>query len=230
MRDFCIEFDKLASTEVSGPLTQRLACRMSSGALSHVETCPPSDMHGEVLKDSLDCVDYVWTNDYKRTTNKRIIHHGMGIDVMDLSWNPVAETWLLRTAAQYLAQNSRRLCVVLDMSCPFDVARELPDIEDYYKQGANEGYLFLPMAAMYEHFSSCLYWGLGMSYGCLVTLPEGLTREDILTQPEVPLSAEKATLLADCADAVYIGAYDGLGYMIGWFGAQTLGNPERLPE
>ncbi len=213
---FANEFVSLGEKKGLGPLALKLVDRMRDGGLDRVETCLPEDMHGKVLEDCRDYVGYVWTNDYGNTANKRSISRGMGVEVMDLSWNPVAEAWLLHTVLEYLTHDPQRVCVVLDMWCLDMVVWDHEDIYSYHKEGIEEGYLLLPVETVHEQFQSCLYYGAGMSYGCLITLPEELTREDIM-RADGPLSAETASLLAERADAVYIGAYDGLGYMVGWF-------------
>ena len=219
--DFCKEFIDLNAREVLGPMTKLLLDRMGDGnGIHEAETCLPEDMEGEVLLDCKKHVDYLWCFDYNGKASTREHYEGMVAERVDLSWKDVAEKWLVDSVACYLSKSSQRMCIVLD-TCHFEeIMYDYQDINDYYKGGTNEGFLLFDADQVTTRFAACLYRQLGMSFGCLVTLPEDISLADIMKMEE-PLASEITEMLAKHTDAVYIGAYDGIGYILAWLNPQN---------
>ena len=222
--DFIWEYNNL-SEHSQGPIIKTLLSRMKNDDIFRYDVCLPNVLSGDVLKYSNIFIDL--------DTNKKDLEEFPYFvtkiklceeNIENTFMGFVSEEWLDDAALRYVSSKNNRICVVQDMMCygqlqPDSLRKEM---DRYYKNGDNEGYFIFHRDEDMKYFRECVYYGIMMSYGFFVSLPDSISIDDIMRDNETPMSLEMAEMLADNADAVYVGSHDALKYMIGWFNQESI--------
>ncbi len=191
-----------------GVLNKSLNKLILSKNFNCATTCLPNGLTQEKIDEYYkNEIDYEWElYKFAPVINK------------DVKMLKSSEEWLSNEVTNYLRSGKNRLCVVLETWLP-DIVEEwyYPDFRKLYRWGNDERYIVFSKSRFFKsRFNALLFTSIVMSYGCLISLPDDFVLEEIRLGKEIYYSNETVKVFIKYTDAVYVGAHDGLGYMIGW--------------